>query len=236
MHASEVAQILLVRAVEETQPELAAAPEAADADAAASAQDAEGEAAWVARRGTCRPYRLDHDLRGYRSLLQLADAPHAPGVALLIPFALGALANSLGPAAQIHVLYNPIAVLVAWNLGLYALLILGLIWLPSDLSGWPRLSIHVLLTALLASCVVREDHGLAALCAWKPVARIGVLSYGLYLWHLFALDPAARLVARGLLPPALLFPATLIGSVLIAECSYRLFETRFLKLKHRFAR
>jgi hypothetical protein len=122
MHASEVAQILLVRAVEETQPELAAAPEAADANAAASAEDAEGEAAWVARRAA---YRLDHDLRGYRPLLHLADAPHAPSVALLIPFALGALANSLGPAAQIHVLYNPIAVLVAWNLGLYALLILG---------------------------------------------------------------------------------------------------------------
>jgi hypothetical protein len=122
MHASEVAKILLVRAVEETQPELAAAPEAAEADAAASAEDAEGEAAWVARRAA---HRLDHDLRGYRPLLHLADAPHAPGVALLIPFALGALANSLGPAAQIHVLYNPIAVLVAWNLGLYALLSLG---------------------------------------------------------------------------------------------------------------
>ncbi len=120
MRASDAAQILLVRAVEETQPELAASPGAAEADAAASAEDAEGEAAWLARRAA---HRLAHDLAGYRALLHLAEAPRAPLAALLVPFGLGAFANSLGPAAQIHVLYNPIAVLVAWNLGLYALLI-----------------------------------------------------------------------------------------------------------------
>ena len=126
MQASDAAQILLVRAVEETQPELAAAPGAAEAAAAASAEDAEGEAAWVARRAA---HRLAHDLAGYRTLLHLAAAPRVPVVALLVPFGLGAFANSLGPAAQIHVLYNPIAVLVAWNLGLYALLVAApLLW------------------------------------------------------------------------------------------------------------
>ncbi|MCX5740490.1 MAG: DUF2868 domain-containing protein [Proteobacteria bacterium] len=126
MRASLAAQVLLVRAVEETQPARAASPEAAEADAAASAEDAEGEAAWVARRAA---YRLGHDLAGYRPLLMLAQAPRAPFIALLIPFGLGALANSLGPAAQIHVLYNPIAVLVAWNLSLYAMLIAApLLW------------------------------------------------------------------------------------------------------------
>ncbi len=126
MHASEVAQVLLVRAVEETQRELAVAPAAVSADEAASAEDAEGEAAWVARRAA---FRLDRDLAGYRSLLHLAEAPRAPLVALLVPFGLGAIANSLGPAAQIHVLYNPIAFLVAWNLGVYALLVFGpLLW------------------------------------------------------------------------------------------------------------
>ncbi|MBS1104699.1 MAG: hypothetical protein H6Q91_201 [Deltaproteobacteria bacterium] len=122
MRASDAAQILLVRAVEETQPELAASHGAAEADAAASTEDAEGEAEWLARRAA---YRLAHDLAGYRTLLHLAAAPRAPIAALLVPFGLGAFANSLGPAAQIHVLYNPIAVLVAWNLGLYALLIAG---------------------------------------------------------------------------------------------------------------
>ena len=116
LHARDAAKILLVRAIEETQHAHALAPEA---DAAASAEDAHGEADWVLRRAD---YRLDHDLAGYRSLLRLASAPHAPGIVLAIPFLLGALANSFGPAAQIHVLYNPIAVLVAWNLALYAAL------------------------------------------------------------------------------------------------------------------
>jgi hypothetical protein len=116
LRSADAAKILLVRAIEETVPASALAPEA---DAAASAQDAHGEADWVLRRAA---HRLDHDLAGHRPLLQLAAAPHAPGIALALPFLLGALANSFGPTAQIHVLYNPIAVLVAWNLALYAVL------------------------------------------------------------------------------------------------------------------
>lgn len=119
LRAADAAKILLVRAIEETQPAQALAPEA---DAAASAEDAHGEADWVLRRAA---HRLDHDLAGYRSLLRLAAAPHAPGVVLSIPFLAGALANSFGPTAQIHVLYNPIAVLVAWNLALYAALVIA---------------------------------------------------------------------------------------------------------------
>ncbi|RIL04436.1 MAG: hypothetical protein DCC71_14050, partial [Proteobacteria bacterium] len=123
MHADDAAEILLARAVEETRPELAASP---DADAAASAQDADGEYAWVLRRAS---WRLDHDLAAYRSLLALGDAPHAPAWAFAIPLLVGVFSNWLGPAEQIHVLYNPIAVLVAWNLALYAALALGpLVW------------------------------------------------------------------------------------------------------------
>jgi hypothetical protein len=94
---------------------------AAAAVAAASAQDSAGEAAWLARRAT---HLLDGDLAGYRPLLALANAPRAPVWTLVIPFGLGAFANYLGPSEQIHVLYNPIAVLVAWNLAIYALLVL----------------------------------------------------------------------------------------------------------------
>lgn len=116
LRAADAAKVLLVRAIEETLPASGIDPAA---DAAASEEDAHGEADWVLRRAT---HRLDHLLAGYRPLLRLAAAPHAPGIALAVPFAIGALANSFGPAAQIHVLYNPIAVLVAWNLALYAVL------------------------------------------------------------------------------------------------------------------
>jgi peptidoglycan/LPS O-acetylase OafA/YrhL len=107
--------------------------------------------------------------------------------------------------------------------------------LPLDLSGWPRLLVHLVMMFLVASCVVREDHWLSVFCRWRPVARIGILSYGLYLLHLFALDPVTRLVERGNVHPILLFPLTLGGSILLAELSYRFLESRFLHLKKRFA-
>ncbi len=123
MQASDAAQILLVRAVEETQPELAAIARGGGGGRGRERRGRRGRSG----RGSARraAYRLAHDLAGYRPLLHLAAAPRAPLAALLVPFGLGAFANSLGPAAQIHVLYNPIAVLVAWNLGLYALLVAG---------------------------------------------------------------------------------------------------------------
>jgi hypothetical protein len=119
VRADDAAKILLVRAIEETLPAIAVSPAA---DAAADALDAEGETAWVLRRAV---HRLDHDLAAYRPLLWIAETPAVPALALLLPFLLGVLSNWLGPVSQIHVLYNPIAVLVAWNLGLYAALVVA---------------------------------------------------------------------------------------------------------------
>ncbi len=119
MIAGDAAKILLVRAVEETVPDAVSEAGAAAVAAVASTDTADGEAGWLARRAT---HLLDGDLIAYRPLLALADAPHAPVWTLVIPFVAGVCANYLGPSEQIHVLYNPIAVLVAWNLTLYALL------------------------------------------------------------------------------------------------------------------
>lgn len=117
MRAAELAKILLVRAVEENEPHATTSPEA---DAAASAGgDGDGEPGWLLRRAE---HRLAHEFAGWRALLAIADLPHAPHALLALPFALGIASNWLGPSAQIHVLYNPIAVLVAWNLALFAAL------------------------------------------------------------------------------------------------------------------
>jgi hypothetical protein len=137
VRAADAAKILLVRAAEETVPACAAAPEA---DAAASKRDHDGEAAWVLHRAE---HRLAGDLAPYRPLLHLAAAPYAPAVTALLPFLIGVFSNWLGAGAQIHVLYNPIAVLVAWNLALYATLALGaLAWRgrrpQAPRSGEPR--------------------------------------------------------------------------------------------------
>lgn len=107
---------------------------------------------------------------------------------------------------------------------------------PVDLIGWPRFTIHLLMTALLASLVIREDNVFAPILKWPPVVRIGVLSYGMYLLHMFVVGVTDRLWEQGHLPTASLPPLVLLGSVLLAELSFRYYETPFLKLKKRFAR
>jgi peptidoglycan/LPS O-acetylase OafA/YrhL len=106
--------------------------------------------------------------------------------------------------------------------------------LPADLRGWPRLCVHLLMILLLASVVVREDHALRPFLCWGPIRRLGVLSYGMYLWHMFALAVPLRLVASGRLSPLLLFPLTLALTVALAEGSFRCYETPFLRLRARF--
>ncbi len=117
MAGEREAEIVLVRAIEETQPE-AIGPEAL-VDAAAAAGELEEERAWLGRRAA---WLLEHDAARFRPLLTLREA-FAPGLALVlgVPLVLGIATNYLGPTRQIHVLYNPIAALIAWNLAVYAL-------------------------------------------------------------------------------------------------------------------
>jgi|SRR6266850_4557645 len=109
---------------------------------------------------------------------------------------------------------------------------------PNDLRGWARPTIQVTLALLLAACVVREDHGLAWLLRWALLQRIGVISYGLYLLHLFGLHGANGV--RSKLPMFdsdwVLFPLTLVFSIILAEVSFRYYEMPFLRIKERFSR
>jgi hypothetical protein len=115
----QAAEILLVRAAEESAPR-AVAPEQR-IDALEAAGDLDDERAWFARRAR---HLLDGALTGYRPLLRARDAfsPRLAGL-LLVPFALGLGSNALGPTQRIHVLYNPVVLLAAWNLATYAVLV-----------------------------------------------------------------------------------------------------------------
>lgn len=122
---------------------------------------------------------------------------------------------------------------------LAAALIGFLLVVPPDISGIYRLVIHLLMVAFLAACLVNEAHALAPLFASAPMVRIGVLSYGMYLLHMVMEIPCGR-VARGLGAWATQGPAffaiLLAATYVASELSYRLFETRFLRLKSRFGR
>lgn len=119
-----------------------------------------------------------------------------------------------------------------WLLAIVLLISLG----PSDISGLPRLVIHACMTCLVISCVWREDHVLRGLLTLAPIRRIGKISYGMYLIHIFAIA-----VARFMLQDTesersvAVFVAALTITAVAADLSFRFFETPFLELKRRYS-
>jgi peptidoglycan/LPS O-acetylase OafA/YrhL len=105
-----------------------------------------------------------------------------------------------------------------------------------DITGLPRIAMQLLMAVLLCSCVLREDHFLRPLLAWGPVARLGAISYGMYLFHVFARDVTDRsIVWLGLEDRLWRFAICLALSVLVAGLSFRYYERPFLRMKARFA-
>ncbi len=113
-------------------------------------------------------------------------------------------------------------------------LIFALAAFPGALRGWPNLVVHGLMTATLISLVVREDNGMASLLKLRPIERIGQISYGVYLYHLFAHGVMLMVFSRlGWHGAGLFFLSYYALTILIAEISFRTYEAWFQKLRHK---
>jgi peptidoglycan/LPS O-acetylase OafA/YrhL len=139
-----------------------------------------------------------------------------------------------------HLLHHPRLFAVLYRIlgGPWAflpLLVTGMLLLevsPSDLMGWPRLGIQVIFALLLASLVIRPDHHAMRGLAFPPLARIGIVSYGIYVYHVFIIDALVHLHIK--LHPALLFLVAALLTTMVAELSFRYFEQPLLRLRARF--
>lgn len=118
----------------------------------------------------------------------------------------------------------------------WSITLLILVNIPQeDIRGWLRLAIQLNMALLVSACVMREDHALRGILKFRPLARIGLVSYGIYLLHMFVLPVASMLLDRvGIRRTEAIFCSTLTLTWIAAEVSYRGFETRFLKFKKRF--
>lgn len=133
-----------------------------------------------------------------------------------------------------HILFK----LCAWDgapLVFFATLLIYLQIAPADLQGWPAFGMDVLMTLCVVSLVVREDHAARGFMSFRPVARIGAISYGLYLYHLIGLHVANELTSKaGFEGMANMWVVTVIYpiiSIIIAEISFRTYERYFLSMK-----
>ena len=118
MEQESAARVMLVRAVEEVFPQ-GIAPETLLEARIAAGDPAEGES-WIARRAT---YLVEHALAPYGAVLSRSElALPGPWLLIVLAILLGLGSNYLGPSAKIHVLWNPIVILIAWNILVYAAL------------------------------------------------------------------------------------------------------------------
>jgi peptidoglycan/LPS O-acetylase OafA/YrhL len=143
-----------------------------------------------------------------------------------------------------HVLDDESAFALSWRvLGhrlaplLAAALLLAICAYPrEDVSGGPRIAIHFAMTLLIGASVIREDHLLRPVLRLWPLRRIGVVSYGMYLFHMIVrhlVDKAAQRL--GWSSEGVFFLALVLLTWAVAEASFRFYESRFLALKSRFA-
>lgn len=121
-------------------------------------------------------------------------------------------------------------------LGLYLALSLWLPPTPFVLDRGDQVIAHVgfgVIAALLLLPAVfgdREGGAPRRLLAARPMATIGLVSYGVFLWHVAVIEIAFDGDGLAFLPA---FLGTVAVSVAIAACSYLLVERPILKLKYR---
>jgi peptidoglycan/LPS O-acetylase OafA/YrhL len=127
-------------------------------------------------------------------------------------------------------------VLIAWLFPSAAVRVHGIFFQ----TAWGGLGVHVgfgLIAALLVAPAVfaRERSAPARVLAWPVLAWVGLISYGIYLWH----DPLlGKLLAHGAFSwwphhqLLVLTATTLAAAVVAATLSYYLFERPILTLKN----
>ncbi len=95
------------------------------------------------------------------------------------------------------------------------------------------------LTGLCAACLIAcalERRAFANLLSWQPVAYMGRVSYGVYLYHPLCLMGASLVLPQlpGVTGGMVQFAGVSALTVCVASASYHLYERPFLKLKDRF--
>jgi peptidoglycan/LPS O-acetylase OafA/YrhL len=93
------------------------------------------------------------------------------------------------------------------------------------------------MTLFLAACIVRPQNPLARLLNFRPIAYVGVISYGIYLYHMHVRHVCVALMQRvGVESPWVTFVLMTTASIVVASLSYRFLESPILARRSRFAR
>jgi peptidoglycan/LPS O-acetylase OafA/YrhL len=126
-----------------------------------------------------------------------------------------------------------------YTTALWGVLLLAVLMatLPSDLRGLPNFALHATMTFILVALVVREETVMTPFLVHPVIARVGIVSYGMYLYHLIALDIVTRAgqMLFGGLDPWAVFILYFIVAYLMAELSFRTLEAWFRRFRPKAA-
>jgi len=129
-----------------------------------------------------------------------------------------------------------------WVLGLLGVAFVAVVFATNRWSGWFGNSLGyggsaAIMACLLAYLVACRPARLIRVLEWPPLAYVGKVSYGVYLYQSGAIDLLQDVVGIPTTGPGkLLFTLGAFAlAILAAAASYRFLEAPILKLKGRFA-
>lgn len=130
------------------------------------------------------------------------------------------------------------AMTLALRYRIMPLAILVALALVLSLKSIPEFVSHMLFAALVGSCVISEQHVLSKVLGCRPVAFVGMISYGMYLFHMLCKNAAVLVLPGiGLQSGGLgLFPVTLGITAIVAAVSFRYYESIFMNVKKAYVR
>jgi peptidoglycan/LPS O-acetylase OafA/YrhL len=122
-----------------------------------------------------------------------------------------------------------------WSAPVFAALLLVVMLRPGEATTAWHVAFAAAGSMFLAACVIREDHGLARLLQIRFLTRVGVVSYGMYMLHMLAVNSVKTMLHRfDIDNQPLTFALAVLIAYAAAEFSFRFFESPILKLKARF--
>lgn len=97
--------------------------------------------------------------------------------------------------------------------------------------------VWTLMVLLVGAVVVKEANGLQWILKWRPVAYIGTISYGMYLFHMLSYNALGKVLpVLGLDFSWIWFPATVALVTIVAGISFRYYESFFARIKSQYVR
>ena len=124
-----------------------------------------------------------------------------------------------------------------WMLPLMTVITLLIANIDGDIRGWPRLLFHISIAILLVLVVVTPKSPTVKILNWKVLTHIGMVSYGIYLFHMLVLYVIHQVTGENTFNhPTLIFYSTIILCTGLATISYMIFELPVMSLKSRLLR